>query len=145
MQTFDTSTPVVVLRPDHHGSLCLIRSLERMGVPIYGVGSQPHSAGMLSRFCRKKFITDTDATSMGGLVESLREVSQKIGGRPILTCTNDISSTFIADHSEARRECFLFPDNSRELVHSLGDNKQMYILCKKFGIRAVETIFPNRG
>jgi D-aspartate ligase len=142
MSTFDTSVPVVVLRPDHHGSLCLIRTLGRMGVHVYGVGKVPDSAGMISRYCRGKFITNPDA-SAEQVVEFLRGVSRQIGQRPILTCTNDISSTFIADNSDALRDAFLFPNISRELVHALCDKKQMYFLCKKFGIPTAETSFPQ--
>jgi len=143
MQTFDTSTPVVVLRPDHHGSLCLIRSLGRIGVPVYAVGSQPNSAGMLSRYCRGKFITDDNASDPRNLVEFLHGVSRKIGTRPILTCTNDGSSAFIADNDDALRESFLFPGISRQLVHALSDKKEMYFLCKKFSIPTAETSFPQ--
>jgi hypothetical protein len=45
MHTFDTSTPVVVLRSDHHGSLCFVPSLRPIGVPDFGVEIQPDSAG----------------------------------------------------------------------------------------------------
>ena len=142
MPTFNTSVPVVVLRPDHHGSLCLIRSLGRMGVRVYGVGRIPDSAGMLSRYCRGKFITNPDS-SADQVVEFLRDVSRQIGQRPILTCTNDVSSNFIADHNDALRDAFLFPNIARELVHALCDKKQMYFLCKKFGIPTAETSFPQ--
>ena len=143
MQTFDTSVPVVVLRPDHHGSLCLIRTLGRMGVPVYGVGSDPQSAGMLSRYCRGKFVTNVNSGNPHEVVEFLHGVARKIGRRPILTCTNDISSNFIADHEESLRDSFLFPDISRQLVHALSDKKEMYFLCKKFNIPTAETSFPQ--
>src|SRR5579863_876761 len=127
MPPFDTSVPVVVLRPDHHGSLCLIRTLGRLGVQVYGVGRLPDSAGMISRYCRGKFITNPDSSPQE-VVEFLRGVSRQLGRRPILTCTNDISSNFIADHADALRDAFLFPDISSDLVHALCDKKQMYFL-----------------
>jgi D-aspartate ligase len=142
MPTFDTSVPVVVLRPDHHGSLCLIRTLGRMGVQVYGVGKLADSAGMLSRYCRRKFITNPDS-SPAQVVEFLRDVARQIGQRPILTCTNDVSSNFIADNANALQGSFLFPDISADLVHALCDKKQMYFLCKKFGIPTAETSFPQ--
>src|SRR5260370_29765791 len=77
------------------------------------------------------------------VVELLRGVCRQIGQRPILTCSNDISSTFIADNSDALRDSFLFPNISRELVHALCDKKQMYFLCKKLGIPTAETSFPQ--
>jgi D-aspartate ligase len=143
MRTFDTSVPVVVLRPDHYGSLSLIRSLGRIGVPVYCVGSDPKSPGMLSRYCRDKFITNVDTANPRELVEFLHGVARQLGGRPILTCTNDTSSTFIADHSESLRQSFLFPNICRDLVRTLCDKELMFYLCKKHGIPTAETSFPQ--
>lgn len=143
MQTFDTSLPVVVLRPDHHGSLCLIRTLGRIGVPVYGVGSQLRSAGMVSRYCRDKFIFPDGASSAQAQVDFLKEVMRKIGSRPLLTCTNDVSSTFIAENSAVLRESFLFPNISSDLVQTLTDKKLMYFLAKKLDIPTAETSFPQ--
>lgn len=143
MQTFDTSVPVVVLKPDHHGSLCLIRTLGRMGVSVFGVGSRPSSAGMISRYCQGKFISQGDWADDDAWVAFLREAARKIGRRPLLTCTNDLSSTFIAENSAALRESFLFPDISSDLVQTLTDKKRMYFLAKRLGIPTAETSFPH--
>lgn len=143
MQTFDTSVPVVVLRPDHHGSLGLIRTLGRMGVPVFGVGSQPSSAGMISRYCQGKFVFERDFADADAWVAFLKVVARKIRRRPLLTCTNDVSSTFIAQNAAALRESFLFQENSAELVQTLTDKKQMYFLAKRLGIPTAETSFPQ--
>lgn len=142
MPTFDTSVPVVVLRPDHYGSLCVMRTLGRLGVSACGVGSLPHSPGMMSRYCRQKFLTSHNLGAEE-VVNFLRNVSRKIGQRPILTCTTDISSTFIAENADALKDAFLFPSISRKLVNSLCDKKQMYFTCKKHGIPTAETSFPQ--
>ena len=143
MQTFDTSVPVVVLRPDHHGSLCLIRTLGRMGVKVYCVGTQPGSPAMTSRYCRRKFIANGNAAPASQLVDFLCDVSRQIGQRPILTCTNDVSSNFIAENAEALGDAFLFPKVSYQLVRTLSDKKQMYYLAKEFMVPTAETVFPQ--
>jgi D-aspartate ligase len=112
-------------------------------VPVYGVGSAPDSPGMISRYCRGKFVTNVNTPNANELVNFLHGVARQLGGRPILTCTNDISSTFIADHNDALKQSFLFPDISRELVHTLCDKKLMFFLCKKLGIPTAETSFPQ--
>ena len=142
MPTFDTSVPVVVLRPDHHGSLCLIRTLGRMGVSVYGVGAKPRSPGMLSRYCRDRFIVDVNA-SPEKLVQFLCGLAAKIGNRPILTCTSDVSNGFIADNFAALNQAYRLPNIASELVRGLSDKKEMYHLCKKFGIPTAETCFPQ--
>jgi D-aspartate ligase len=143
MLPFKTSVPVVVLRPVNHGSLCLVRTLGRMGVKVYAVGDQPRSAGMMSRYCHGKFITNGNVAGRGALVEFLRDVSRRIGQRPILTCTDDDSSAFIADHADALREAFLFPIISSQLVRTLTDKKQMYFLARRLGVPTAETSFPK--
>lgn len=142
MQTFNTSVPVVVLHPDHYGSMCLIRTLGRLGVKVYGVGALPRSPGMVSRYCRGKFLTGPNISSRD-LVRLLHDVSREIGQRPLLTCTTDHSSTFIAENADSLKEAFFFPDISAGLVRSLADKKEMYFLCKKHGIPTAETSFPK--
>jgi D-aspartate ligase len=112
-------------------------------VPVYGVGSDPGSPGMISRYCRGKFITNVNTPNQNELVEFLHGVARQLRCRPILTCTNDISSTFIADHSDSLRQSFLFPNISRDLVYTLCDKKLMFYLCKKLGIPTAETSFPQ--
>lgn len=143
MQALDTSVPVVVLRPDHHGSLCLIRTLGRLGVNVYGVGAESRSAGMMSRYCRDKFLTNGNSSDPRLLVGFLQEVSHKIGRRPILTCTTDVSSRFIAENADALRSFYLFPEIPNALVQSLCDKKLMYFLCKQHKIPTAETLFPQ--
>jgi hypothetical protein len=50
----DMSTPAVVLKFDpnvmHHGGLGVIRSLGRMGVPVYGVHEGPWAPAANSRY-----------------------------------------------------------------------------------------------
>ena len=143
MQTFDTSVPVAVLRPDHHGSLCLIRTLGRTGVPVYAIGSRLRSPGMVSRYCRGRFIFPSGTSAAPAMIEFMKEVSRKIGQRPLLTCTNDVSSTFISSNSAVLRTFFLFPDTPCELVQTLTDKKRMYFLAKKLGVPTAETSFPQ--
>ena len=50
----DTTTPAVVLKFDpnvmHHGGLGVIRSLGRVGVPVYGVHEGPWAPAANSRY-----------------------------------------------------------------------------------------------
>jgi len=50
----DASTPAVVLKLDpnvmHHGGLGVIRSLGRLGVPVYGVHEGPFAPAASSRY-----------------------------------------------------------------------------------------------
>ena len=58
--SFDTGTPVVVLKVGryalHHGGLGAIRTLGRVGVPVYGVHEDRLAPAAASRYLAGKFI-----------------------------------------------------------------------------------------
>jgi predicted ATP-grasp superfamily ATP-dependent carboligase len=143
MQIANTSTPVVVLKPDHHGALGIFRTLGRLGVKVYGVSSDPWSPGMTSRYCREKFVYKATGKLGSELVEFLQAAVRKIGGRAILTCANDVSRVFLAQYADRLKDDFIVPDMPLEMVQALSDKKQMYRLCKKHGVPTAETLFPQ--
>src|SRR5437016_672364 len=139
MRIADTSVPVTVLKPDHHGALGIFRTLGRLGVKVYGVSSSQWSPGMTSRYCREKFLFTSNGKLGEELVECLHQAAGKIGQRSILACANDVSRVFIARYAGALKEDFILPDMPVEQVQALSDKKQMYFLCKKHGIPTPET------
>ena len=48
--------PVVILRSGHHGGLGIVRSLGRLGVPVYCVDTDWWEPASSSRYCRGRFI-----------------------------------------------------------------------------------------
>src|SRR4029077_5020779 len=61
MNIEDVSTPVVVLRgveSASHGALGVLRSLGRLGVPVYAVACHPRTAAFFSRYCAGKHVCD---------------------------------------------------------------------------------------
>ena len=59
LRAAEWSTPAVVLKFDqnmlHHGSLGVIRSLGRLGVPVYGVHERPWAPAASSRYLSGRF------------------------------------------------------------------------------------------
>src|SRR5690348_12019436 len=49
--SMNTSAPVVVLSPHHHGALGIFRSLGVLGVPVYAVEDGQFSPPLRSRYC----------------------------------------------------------------------------------------------
>jgi D-aspartate ligase len=141
----DISTPVVVLKTGGMGSLGVVRSLGRLGIPVYSIGPNANSPTFRSRYLRGSFVTDceiADAPPMVAL-EHLLDVSRKIGRRAILITTRDEDISFIAKHAGRLREGYVFPDQSLELVRSLVSKKELFFLAKKHGVSTPETIFPQ--
>jgi D-aspartate ligase len=146
MKIYNVSTPVVVFKSvtsAGHGALGILRSLGRLGVPVYAVAADPVTSSFYSRYCRGKFVLDIESSPEEKSLQFLLDVSKKIGGRPILIPTDDGAASFVADHAEDLRAWFLFQDQVEGLVDSLNSKKEMYYLAKKHGLPTPEALFPQ--
>jgi D-aspartate ligase len=137
------NTPVVVLNMFNHVGVGVVRSLGRLGVPVYGVHAEARSASSASRYCRRTFRWDIRQAAGEDSVSYLQRVAIELGRRPILIPTEDISCLFVADNSEALREHFDLPSQPAGLTRSLSSKHGMYLLCKKHGVPTPETHFPR--
>jgi predicted ATP-grasp superfamily ATP-dependent carboligase len=143
MERIDVSLPVLILQMQHHGALGVMRSLGRLGVPLYGVHDMSRPPASYSKYCRKVFVLNLDDNPPEQSVDSLLEIARQIGGRAMLVPTNDESAIFVAQNALQLQEDFLFPHNPIEVVWSLYNKKEMYFLAKRLSIPTAETIFPQ--
>jgi predicted ATP-grasp superfamily ATP-dependent carboligase/ubiquinone/menaquinone biosynthesis C-methylase UbiE len=145
----DTSTPVLVLTaspPAHrapHGGLGILRSLGRLGVPVYTVDSDPRRPASYSRYLRGRFVIDLVTADPDATVEYLLEVGKRIGSRAILIPTWDDMAVLVSDHFEALSERFDFPQQPDGLARSLAGKKDMYLLARRHSIPTPEASFPS--
>src|SRR5437764_3984041 len=109
-QSSNNSTPVVVLQSVHHGGLGIVRSLGRLGVPVYTIDPDSLNPARLSRYCCRTFRCLIDADASAASLEKLIDVALKIGPGAILIPTTDAAALFVADHSQALKQFFRFPD-----------------------------------
>lgn len=142
MTRIDTSTPAVVFRSFDYQGLAVMRSLGRMGVPVYGMDPDPWSAGMRSRYCRGRFSWDIDGSSPEENIDHLLRTARAIGRPSVLFNFSDPLAVLVADHADALKEWFLFPVQSPALVRSLVSKKKMHVLATNEGIAAPATRFP---
>lgn len=138
----NNSVSVVVIAPGYHGH-GIARSLGRLGVPVYGIHADSRSPAARSRYWRENFIWDITRAAPEESVDWLMRLSRKFGLRPILIPTDDSSCLFVADHADALKEEFLFPNQPPNLARSLSSKRRMYYLCKKYSIPTPETVFPR--
>jgi len=146
MKISDVSTPVVVLRgveSASHGALGLLRSLGRLGVPVYAVACHQRTAAFSSRYCKGKYVWNVTNGHAESSVNFLLDVGRKIGGRAILIPTDDKALLFCASCAETLREQFLFPDMCPQLIRELSSKEGMYQLAKKHGVPTPEAAFPK--
>ena len=142
IDALNTSVPVVVIAPGYHGH-AIARSLGRLGVSVYGVHGDPRSPAARSRYWEKNTFWALSAHPAEASVDRLLELSQEIGGSPILLPTDDDSCLFVADHAEELKQGFLFPDQPAGLARALSSKETMYDLCKEYSIPTPHTSFPR--
>jgi D-aspartate ligase len=143
MKLRDSSLPVLVLQMQHHGALGVMRSLGRLGVRMYGVHPTSRPPASFSKYCRKVFALDLDRTSPDQSVDCLKDIAHGIGATPLLMPTNDESALFVAHNASQLQDAFLFPDNPVQVVWSLYNKKDMYLLAKRLSIPTPDTAFPE--
>ncbi len=143
MKIEDISTPVLVLMSDGHGGLNIMRSLGRLGVPLYNLDPNPLAPTFHSRFCKGRFLWDIEHRPEKDSLEFLLEARQKIGRDCILIPTTDRGARFVADHDAILRDGFIFPRQPAELVRSLSSKQQMFYLARRHGIPTPEASFPK--
>jgi predicted ATP-grasp superfamily ATP-dependent carboligase len=143
MKIADVSTPVLVLSLGTHGPVGIIRSLGRLGVPMYAVRGSNRDVGGCSRYCRQVFQWEFPQAQPGPILEALRKARRAIGRQTILIPTSDETSVFVADHADVLRELFLFPEQCSSLPRALASKKEAHALARTYGIPTPDVMFPQ--
>ncbi len=143
----DTSTPAVVLKFDpnvmHHGGLGVIRSLGRVGVPVYGVHEGPLAPAANSRYLAGRFFWQPDPAQVDRVLTGLLRLVEQIGQPSVLITTDDAGAIFLAEHGRDLRRWFLFPDPPHDLPRSLAGKYSLYQVCRELGVPCPQTITPS--
>jgi D-aspartate ligase len=129
----DVSTPAVVLKFDpnvmHHGGLGAIRSLGRMGVPVYAVQESAWAPAAHSRYLRAKVLWRPASLSPDRVQAGLLRLAELIGRPSVLIPTDDAGAIFLAEHGDCLRDKFLFPDPPAGLPRELAGKHSLHRLC----------------
>jgi D-aspartate ligase len=139
----DASTPVLVLRPYHHGALGIFRSLGRLGVAVYAVEDGESAPPLRSRYCRGVFHCDLRHASPQDSVAALLGIANRFGRRPILIPTCDATAILVQEASGELQAAYQFPALPKGLARRLCSKKELYFLCRERGFPTPETAFPQ--
>lgn len=143
MKIPDTSTPVVVLTPHHHGALGIFRSLGTLGVPVYAVEDCRWAPPLRSRYCRGVFHWDLCHAPIRDSVASLLRIGRTFTQRPILIPTDDAAAHLVQQASEELQTVFQFPVLPAGLAQRFSNKRELYLLCCEYGFPTPETSFPQ--
>lgn len=128
--------------PIQHGPLSVVRSLGRIGVPMYTV-CDIGSPVMKSRYLKRAFAWSADEGSMENTLEFLLDSGRQIGRRAVLIPTDDLGTILLDEHAGALKERFLFPEQPPGLARSLSNKKEMYYLCRSMDVPTPDAAFPT--
>jgi D-aspartate ligase len=143
----DVSTPAVVLKFDpnvmHHGGLGAIRSLGRMGVPVYAVQESVWAPAGHSRYLRGKVLWRPAGLSADRIQAGLLRLAELIGAPSVLIPTDDAGALFLAEHGERLRGRFLFPDQPASLPRQLAGKHSLHKLCAELDFPSPDSCLPS--
>ena len=146
LKGYDFTTPVVILKcvESSYIGLGIIRSLGKLGVPIYSVISDRKTPARFSRYSKLLYFPDVNAgTPDEELLDHLMKVARSIGRPSILIPTIDSYAKFSSKYAETLKDYFLLPSCSFELVRDLCSKFEMYNLAGKHGVPVAKSIFPK--
>ena len=142
-----TSTPAVVLKLDrnvmHHGGLGVIRSLGRLGVPVYGVHEGPFAPAASSRFLHGRYFWNPGVYDAARIREGLLRLADRIGEPAVLFVTDDAGAIFLAEHGETLRSQFLFPHPQPDLPRRLAGKYSLYQLCRELEVPTPRVVLAD--
>jgi D-aspartate ligase len=144
---FDNSTPAVVLKFDpnvmHHGGLGVIRSLGRVGVPVYGVHEGPWAPAANSRYLAGRVFWQPSPADVDRALTGLQRLADILGRPSVLITTDDAGAIFLAEHGRDLRRWFLFPDPPPDLPRRLAGKYSLYQACLELGVSCPRAAIPS--
>ncbi|MET8024751.1 ATP-grasp domain-containing protein [Streptomyces avermitilis] len=146
----DRDVPGLIVKfgdyPLHHGGVGAIRSLGRLGIPMYAMTEDRYTPAAASRYLRRAFVWPTTGTEEPErLVEGLLRIGRLIGRPTVLIPTDEEAAVLIAEHQEALadRGRFLFPRVDVKLPRRLASKQGLHELCVEHGIPSPAAAFPQ--
>lgn len=145
---FDRSTPLLIVKighyPLHHGGVGAIRTLGRVGVPIYAVTEDRFTPAAVSRHLRDRFIAPTTGLEdEARLLEIFTGVGKQLGHPTIVLPTDDEAAVFVAEHADQLSPWFITPNVPPALARRLASKRGLHEACVELGVPVPRAEFPS--
>ncbi|WP_329118779.1 carboxylate--amine ligase [Streptomyces sp. NBC_01465] len=146
--TPDRDVPGLIVKignyPLHHGGVGAIRSLGRLGVPMYAVTEDRWTPAAQSRYLERAFVWPTTGKEEPGqLVDGLLRIGRRIGRPTVLIPTDEEAAVLVAEHQDVLAGPFLFPRVEAALPRRLASKQGLHELCIEHGVASPASAFPD--
>ena len=143
----DAVAPVLVLKVGryllHHGAVGIIRSLGRMGVPVYGVVEDRFTPAAVSRYLTGALIWETRSLDASRLLAGMAIIGERLNRPTVIIPTDDAAAIFVAEQTDTLQQWFILPQQPAMLPRTLSNKRELYLLCKRIGVACPESVFPS--
>src|SRR5579862_6674472 len=145
--TFEKSVAVLVLNFGQgrflHGTLGIIRSLGRLGIPVFANQLHPGLPIGCSRYLAGKFSWPTTKESAEQFLEELGRIGKVLDRPTILIPSDDLSAILIAENADALPSQFISVRQPPHLPRTLANKRTLWHLCHRLGVHVPTTFFPH--
>ncbi|GAA4872666.1 ATP-grasp domain-containing protein [Kitasatospora terrestris] len=134
----DRDVPVLLVRvghyPQHHGVVGAIRSLGRLGVPVYAMVENRWTPAARSRYLTAGFVAPCSGLEpTRQLVDTVMGLGRAVGRRAVALPTDDEAAVLLAENAQELAEHFLLPSVPSGLPRRLADKAGLYEICTATG------------
>lgn len=144
----DRNTPALIVKvgqyPIHSGGVAAIRTLGRLGVPVYAMTENGLTPAALSRYLKGRFLSrSTGQEEPQELAASIRSIGRRIGRRSVMIPTDDEAAVLIAEHAGELSDYFSFPQISPCVPRKLASKWGLHELCREHDIPTPASMRPS--
>lgn len=145
---FDRRVPAFLIMIGSHvwdyGALATIRTLGRVGVPVYASVGAVDEAYEKSRFLTGRLPWNTTgAESEPELVSGILRCCDQIGSPAVAIAGDDEAAVLLARNRERLAGALLLPDVDRELPGRLANKVELASLCQGTGTAIPRSVMPE--
>jgi D-aspartate ligase len=134
--------PAVVCDASFVNGLTAIRSLGRMGVPVFAVDHRPSALGFRSRYAMAIPSPDP-GTDTAAYIELLTELGDAIGRPTPILPTHDPPVNAIARHRDELGDRYLYPFPEQETLALVQSKREQLERAVAVGVDVPETAHPR--
>jgi predicted ATP-grasp superfamily ATP-dependent carboligase len=147
-RAFDTSVPALVLKANHnvrgHGAMGAIRTLGRVGVPVYGITEDRWTPAAVSRYMTGRTVAAlTGSETEEQLLELFASIARSIGRPAVAIPTDDDSAVFLAEHAAELASDLICPAVAPGLPRRLASKRGLRELCIEHSTATPGAAFPT--